>query len=428
MSMIVRGVVLLAALSSLFAPSCRPPLRIAGRKAANPLEKILAAHSASFDSILSQPGVYQVQIIYTQIDRDNQQRPRFTQYAWNLDETRYFYPASVVKMPLAVLSLEKLNNLQRNGFPDLTRETPYLLDSLRPFQANYKREPTAPTGLPTLSHDILQVFAVSDNDAYNHLFEFLGRADINRSLHEHGYWNTGIVHRFNYPGRDNRYAQPITFYNQHGVVYQEGERFTDRPWLNPQQNLRQGRAYIDSRDSLVRQPFDFSRKNWFSLGDMEKMLRAILFPESVPPENRFCLQPDDYRFLWQCMGMFPRECPAPVYDTLQYWDSYVKFFVEGDSRQPLDGRVRAFNKVGEAYGFLTDVAYVVDFELNVEFVLAATICCNSDGIFNDGVYDYDQTGFPFLANLGRAVLEYERRRHKKVKPDLRPFADALRAN
>ena len=92
----------------------------------------------------------------------------------------------------------------------------------------------------------------------------------------------------------------------------------------------------------------------------------------------------------------------------------------------LDGKVRVFNKVGEAYGTLTDVAYIVDFENNAEFILAATILCNTDGIFNDDKYQYDQTGFPFLAKLGRAVLQYEIKRPRKVKPDLGKFRAVLR--
>lgn len=412
----------------LFHTACRPVRYIAGKPAANPLEKILAHNASYFDSILSNPERFQVQIIYTRIDRDARQVPHFQTYTWNLDDARYFYPASVVKLPLAVLSLEKLNGLRASGYPALSRDTPYLLDSLRPFQTPYRDDPSAPGGKPALAHDIRKIFAVSDNEAYNHLFEFLGRDAINGSLTDHGYHHVGIVHRFNYPARDNRYAQPIAFYNDRGGIFQEGERFTDRFWQNPQKQLRQGRGYIDLRDSLVMQPFDFSRKNWFALGDMDKMLKAIIFPDAVPEENRFNLRPDDYRFLWQCMGMFPRECKAPRYDSLEYWDSYVKFFVQGDSRQPLNGRVRAFNKVGEAYGYLTDVAYIVDFENNVEFFLAATICCNRDGIFNDGKYDYDEIGFPFLARLGQAVLEYERKRSRKVKPDLSPFEQVLQGN
>jgi hypothetical protein len=262
------------------------------------------------------------------------------------------------------------------------------------------------------------IFATSDNDAYNHLFEFLGREYINNSLRQKGYDRTGIVHRFYASRRDQRLAQPIAFYEPTRGIWKEGEKTDRREWANPQTGLQKGSGFIGANDSLVRQPFDFSTKNWFALTDQERMLRAILFPEAMPPASRFQLSPDDLRFLHGAMGRFPRECDYPKYDTAHYWDGYVKFFVMGDSKAPQNGQVRLFNKVGEAYGTLTDVAYVVDFEHNVEFVLAATILCNRDGVFNDDHYDYDAVGFPFLANLGRAVLDYERQRKRQVAPDL----------
>ena len=155
------------------------------------------------------------------------------------------------------------------------------------------------------------------------------------------------------------------------------------------------------------------------------MLRAVIFPEAVPEQNRFNLTEEDYQFLWHYMGIFPRECDWPTYDST-YYDGYVKFFLFGDGHQKQDGHVRVFNKVGEAYGTLTDVAYVVDFENNVEFMLSATILCNADGIFNDDRYQYDQVGFPFLAKLGRAVLQHEIKRVRKVKPDLRRYKERVR--
>ena len=108
------------------------------------------------------------------------------------------------------------------------------------------------------------------------------------------------------------------------------------------------------------------------------------------------------------------------------YDGYVKFFLFGDGKDKRDGNVRVFNKVGEAYGTLTDVAYVVDFENDVEFMLSATILCNTDGIFNDDQYQYDQIGFPFLAKLGRAVLQHEIKRPRKVKPDLSLWQRAIK--
>ena len=90
-------------------------------------------------------------------------------------------------------------------------------------------------------------------------------------------------------------------------------------------------------------------------------------------------------------------------------------------QERIPGHIRIFNKVGWAYGFLTDVAYVVDFEKKIEFMLSATIYCNSDGVLNDDTYDYETVGLPFLEQLGRVVYEYELGRKRKHQPDLSRF-------
>jgi hypothetical protein len=80
--------------------------------------------------------------------------------------------------------------------------------------------------------------------------------------------------------------------------------------------------------------------------------------------------------------------------------------------------VRIFNKVGDAYGFLLDNAYFVDFKQGVEFMLTATIYCNEDEIFNDDKYDYDSVGFPFYKHLGEVIYNYELARKKVNQPNL----------
>jgi hypothetical protein len=83
--------------------------------------------------------------------------------------------------------------------------------------------------------------------------------------------------------------------------------------------------------------------------------------------------------------------------------------------------VRVFNKVGWAYGCLTDVSYVADFENKVEFMLAVTVYVNSDGILNDGKYDYDAIGWPFLFKVGQVIYQHELQRTRKYRPDLSAF-------
>ena len=107
--------------------------------------------------------------------------------------------------------------------------------------------------------------------------------------------------------------------------------------------------------------------------------------------------------------------------TVSYTDAYVKFLLFGGSGKIEDTSLRIFNKVGDAYGFLLDAAYIVDFKNGVEFMLSAAIYCNSDEVFNDDKYDYDRVGFPFMKNLGTVIYDYELKRTPKNKPDLSQY-------
>lgn len=129
----------------------------------------------------------------------------------------------------------------------------------------------------------------------------------------------------------------------------------------------------------------------------------------------------NYEFLHKYMSMLPRESDYPKYDTTEYYDSHAKFFMFGDSKQRLPSHIRIFNKVGQAYGYLTDNAYIVDFENKIEFLLSAAIYVNDDQIFNDDKYEYDTIGKPFLANLGRVIYEYEKTRPRRYLPNLEQF-------
>jgi len=181
-----------------------------------------------------------------------------------------------------------------------------------------------------------------------------------------------------------------------------------------------GRAHYNSKDSLINEPIDFTRVNNISLEDLHRILRSVLFPVSVPSKERFNLTEDDYHFLYQYLSQYPSETNYPKYDATDYYDSYVKFFFR-DSSHPMPDYIRVFNKVGWAYGFLIDISYVVDFKNKIEFMLAAVVYVNSDGILNDDKYDYDAVGWPFMYRLGRTIYDYELTRERKYQPGLNKF-------
>ena len=368
--------------------------------------------------VLDKPDSFHYQLIYTRIDRDKNNRPHFTNFFYRLDPNDYFNPASTVKMPLAFLALEKLDSLRRYG---INKETPMLTDSAYSGQSTAYTDTSSANGLPSVAQYIRKVFLVSDNDAYGRLYEFLGQEYINRRLHELGYPGIRITRRFvPMTEEENRHTNPIRFVLNGKTLYQQGAVVShfDFDFSHP---YFYGNAYLDRHDSLIHAPMDFTRHNNFPLADARDILQSVLFPGSVPADRRFRLNPADYRFLYQYMSELPRESDHPRYDTAEYFDSYTKFFWFKAGHQHIPPYIRIFNKPGWSYGFLTDIAYVVDFEHKVEFMLAGTIYTNSDGVLNDDKYDYAEIGYPFFREVGEILYRYELSRPRKVAPNLRGF-------
>lgn len=388
--------------------------------AQNIIEDSIASNDSFLVNILSQKVKHQIQIIYTQIDRDESNSPTFTKYYFNVDKNRYFYPASTVKLPAAILALEKLNEL---NIPMLNKFTTLKIDSVYAGQTRVEYDSTAENFLPSIAHYIKKIFLVSDNDAYNRLYEFLGKKYLNEKLWVKRY--SGILHNHrlsvSLSSEENKRTNPFTFYDSDTIIYQQQLQIDAREYKNDMQNLMQGIGYY-SGGKLIDEPKDFTNSNYFALEDQHDILRAIYFPESVSPEKKFLLTDDDYNLLYKYMSMLPRESTFPPYsDYEHYWDGYAKFFLFGETKDSIPSHIRIFNKVGVAYGFVTDNAYIVDFKNGVEFFLSATIYVNEDGIFNDDKYEYDQIAFPFLSKLGRAVHSFELNRGRKFKPDLSKF-------
>ena len=367
------------------------------------LLELLRSRPADFAPVLAAGNPHEVQIIYTEVLRDGNGKPHFSTHTFGINDTTYYYPASTVKMPLAFLALEKLHELRIRG---LDRNTPMLTEAGSTPQVATLTDTSATNGLPSVAHYVKKIFLVSDNAAFNRLYEFMGQAAINERLHAKGYTDTRIIHRLGDGGPSfdtltNQYTNPVRFADGDTLRYYQGEvhsRATNLPRL--QRELR-GVGYTRN-GQLVEAPFDFSQKNYVSLRDLHDMLQAVIFPEAVPAKRRFNLSASDRDFLLRYMSMRPRDSHSPRYDKA---DNYVKFYWHGDEEGvSLPDHLKIYNKVGWAYGWLTDVSYVHDEQSGREFLVAATIHVNANQVYNDGKYEYETIGLPFFANLGKVLL------------------------
>lgn len=345
----------------------------------NPIENALQSKNTHIKNVVEQIEDYEVQIMLSKIHREEDQI-YFEDFEFRVNDSVYFYPASTVKLPIAILTLEKLNQQD-----SISIDTPFFIEG--------------DTITSTFRADITDIFAVSSNDTYNRLFEFLGKDNINKNLNDKDITPTRISHRLS---TDNAYeliTKPIIFSKNDSTLFTSQSIYNTEIKHLELEHIKKGIGYY-SKGELISEPMDFSLKNYYPIKAQHEIMKRIFFPEVFEKHQRFDLSDTQYIFLRETMAVIPK---TVGYDPKTYYDSYVKFFMFGDSKKPIPSHIKIHNKVGYAYGYLTDNAYIIDTKNNVEYILTATIHVNANKIYNDDTYEYETVGIPFLAALGREI-------------------------
>ena len=393
------------------------------------MRAVMQMAGAPFDAVWRDPR-FELQVIYTRIERrapastaaslgtpEAAPAPVLTPHRFGVAPQRWWAPASLVKLPVAALALERVSELAARGAKGLTRDTPFALRSaMRCVQVSAaERE--------SVARAIRRMFVVSENEPFNRLYEMLGQNRIHQRFAAMGLAHSRVINRIApCSPADNRITGAVEFLDAgervlariEGETAQELRRF-------PHGKALKGSAWVEGGKTIPG-PHDFSDRNFIPLDDAHRMLIALVTPEALPLAQRFALDDDALIFLRQCMGMLPAECPDPLYDARDFPETYSKYLLGGSGLAPLPPQVRSFNKVGRSFGYLSDCAYVVDAARGAEFFLSASLYVNEDGVLNDGRYEYKETGWPFLAALGRAALEVDAAR-PRAQPSVRLGAD-----
>jgi hypothetical protein len=346
----------------------------------NILQETLASDNPKIKNVMSKPDDFELQIIYTQIFRDKYNKVTFKDFTYHLNADNYYYPASTVKFPIAILALEKLNTIDNTS-----KGNQYVIEG-QPDKLRF-------------SEEITKVFAVSSNEASNNLFEFIGFDYLNESMKSKGLTPFRVSNRVSAPDAGNPITKSITLYKDDNTIVNLPE-IHNKPSVPLQlNNLKKGIGYM-KEDKLINEPFDFSNKNYYPLETLHNTMKRIVFPEAFKESERFNLTEKDREFILFSMQNVPKNAG---YDPAIYHDGYCKFFMFGDTKDNIPANIKIYNKPGDAYGTLIDCAYIVDAENKIEFIVSATLLVNKDKIFNDDNYEYDTVGLPFLGELGRQL-------------------------
>ena len=357
----------------------------------NPIELIIKKREPQLKPIYKNKENHNLQILYTKVVRDSLGMPSFIEYDYKIDSNQYFYPASTMKLPIVALTLQKINELRKTGI-NITVEIKILLLSTDQI-----------TKETTFKDLISKVFLVSDNSASNILINFLGYNYFNQQMREKGLNTIVLNHKFN-PDPYVKTDWKIYTLDRDLISKDETQEIIEHNNLD---NLLHGKFQILNGEEVAT-PFNFKTKNRASLRDLDGVMKRIIYPDLFQEQDRINLSDQDYNFLRYWMSRFTFEDIGIEYQNdSKYFDSYNKFFIYGDSTNAVDRKIRIYNKVGVAYGALTDISYIRDYQKNIEFFLSATIYVNQNQIVNDNIYEYDDVGIPFLAELARQVYKLE---------------------
>ena len=429
-SPLLRGLAILALTAAVACVAA--PTQQAEPRAEGLLAGLLQSRPDLFADLLDEADAHRIKIELVVVgEGKGAAGPTLERHAYERGP-EYFYPASAVKTAAVIAALEQLADVEAAGWqPGPAAGAPISRSTALRFHPLFDDDVLEETdashldgGTITAGHDARKVLLVSDNGAYNRLYELAGNDGVNGSLRAAGLTRTRIFHRlaeFRSSGDQLRVPAIDLLDDQGRVIASLPARTAASPGSNADlDGVEFGRAHTLGAQ-LVEGPMSFARKNFMPLEELVDMNIMLLRPDlqaaldrlrGGPTRAGFGLSEADRDFVVEAMASTPGASADPRYDPSTYPDDYSKFLLPGLLRIRTAEELLVRDKVGRAYGFSITNSEVVDRRTGRSFFLAATLYTNPNGVVGDGVYDYGRAD-RFLADLGevvgRAVLGVEPR-------------------
>ena len=364
--------------------------------------------SPSMDQVLATPETFRVQVLIAEVVTNQSGRVTLQRSGYRVD-TEYFYPASSIKLCAAVAALQTIEKLQAQHRTADLLETPLEIAPL--FQDDHAQT-NDPSNLAggsiTVGHEIRKIGLVSDNQAYNRLYDLVGHEGLNRSMHALGLKSTVLNHRLSEARAipDMLATAAVNFHVPRAEPIRVPARRSALNLTNASKDLFIGTGFMKG-ETLTNAPMDFTRRNGISLLDLQDLLIKVTRPDIYLGTPALQLSPAHREMLLAAMSMYPSESRNPVYSAERHPDIESKFLLPGIRRvfpnAQLSRRIEVTGKPGRAYGFSIENSYVHNPKNGRAVFVTVVLYTNSDGILNDDKYDYETVADSFLADVGEFV-------------------------
>lgn len=359
------------------------------------LARILEA--PEFSTVMANPAKHRLQILLSEV-KHSFGRTTLVHHSFRQRPREYFYPASLVKLPAALLALEKLH-----GTKGILWTTPYEVTRT----SCEKKENEKPlTQRQNIKDDILASITLSDNPAFDRLYSWTGPGYLTDTLRARGYSSIQITHRLGARCSpfENRITHPVTFYPEGALPVVQDPIVSEA-------------YHAQSDDSGLIPDYPGDLRSFGQLADFHWMTIAALLPDAVEPRARFQISEEERLWIARAMSRMPEEYHGAIpVDLESMQGSPLKFLLMGGSKEKIPPNIRILSKSGKALGFLSETGLYIDTESNTAFFLSAVVYVNYVASGEDDDHHYDDIGLPFMRDLGRKVLEYERTKSSGTAP------------
>jgi Beta-lactamase enzyme family len=320
------------------------------------LSPVLQGCSNKFEGVIVSPESFRAQVLISEVVTNTFGQTTLKRHGYRVG-AEYFYPASTVKLCAAVVALQAVEKLQPPSLATDLADVPMEIAPLFPGDAPQISDASnVEGGHITVALEMRKISLVSDNQAFNRLYDLVGHEQLNRAMHDLGLRSVVINHRLSETRTipDMRASAAVTFRVVSGEAIAVPSRNSKLMLTNDARNLLVGNGYMKGKD-LVQTPMDFSARNGISLVDLQDLLVKVARPDidlGTPPLKLTTLH---RARLLQAMTEYPRESANPAYAAKDYPDEYSKFLLPGlrrvfPSMTPGE-RVDSTGKIGRAYGF-----------------------------------------------------------------------------
>jgi hypothetical protein len=347
------------------------------------LLKILKGKDKLVDLVLDNQEKYHLQINFTRID-DSNNKSVLHDYSINKDK-HYFHPASLIKLPLAIMSLELISKFEDEYGIDLNS---YLQSETCSCDYNTDKYVNNKSN-PNLDILFREMLIMSNNDAYNFFFNLTGPTYFNDRMKE--IFAENIILR-------NRFYTGCTFQGakEHGGLYFQKNNSTYKYKIGCIKD-----TLTSNNQTIYLNTPNSKTTNVVSLYSIHKLMIELFYPKSFNPSFNLLMSNKHLDFLKNTLSSYPNSIPE--YKNIP--NHYHKYLMPATFLNNTN-KVKVYSKNGNAGGYISDVMFLDDEDNRVKYFLSVSLLNYKQKSYYKRRVTYTSPGIDVFRKISKILYDY----------------------